>query len=130
AMRRVAEVVAPLGLSRSRSDRLGTAVAEATMNAMEHGNGYDATLAVHVSVALEGHKIRVRITDQGGARDISAAPEPDLAAKLAGEQTPRGWGLFLIRQMVDAMDVVGDERHHTMQLTMLVEGGDDARDRV
>ena len=130
AMRRVLEAVAPLGLEQARVDRLGTAVAEAAMNAMEHGNGYDPSLPVHVSVALEGPQLRVRITDQGGARGIPDAPEPDLVAKLAGEQTPRGWGLFLIRKMVDSMDVSGDERHHTVQLTMSLEGGPDADDRL
>jgi hypothetical protein len=39
-MERVAEVVEKLGLSEQRLERLKTAVAEATMNAMEHGNRY------------------------------------------------------------------------------------------
>ena len=38
AMERVAEVVKELGLSEQRLERLKTAVAEATMNAIEHGN--------------------------------------------------------------------------------------------
>jgi serine phosphatase RsbU (regulator of sigma subunit)/anti-sigma regulatory factor (Ser/Thr protein kinase) len=126
ATRRVAEATAFLGLPQAQRDRLGTAVAEATMNAMEHGNAYDAALPVHVRVSLEGVRLRVRITDQGGARAMPDVPEPDLDAKLAGEQTPRGWGLFLIRKMVDAMEVSGDERHHTVELTMRVEGAPDA----
>ena len=126
AMRRVEEAVAPLGLPQQRLERLKTAVAEATMNAMEHGNGYDAELPVHVTVTAGSRELTVRITDQGGARPIPDAPEPDLDAKLAGEQTPRGWGLFLIRSMVDAMDVSGDERHHTMALTLNLEGDADA----
>ena len=43
-MRRVAEAVAPYGLAPSRLERLRTATAEATMNAMEHGNRYDPAL--------------------------------------------------------------------------------------
>ena len=38
AMERVAAVVKEIGLSEQRLERLKTAVAEATMNAMEHGN--------------------------------------------------------------------------------------------
>jgi serine phosphatase RsbU (regulator of sigma subunit) len=38
AARQVLEAVAPLGLSERRLKRLETAVAESTMNAMEHGN--------------------------------------------------------------------------------------------
>ena len=43
----------------------------------------------------------MRVTDQGGEKPIPDAVTPDIEAKLAGEQTPRGWGLFLIEQMVD-----------------------------
>ena len=48
-------------------EKLKTAVAEATMNAMEHGNGYDAEMPVHLSVAAGREAVTVRITDQGGA---------------------------------------------------------------
>ncbi len=44
--------------------------------------------------------------------------EPDLGLKLDGEQRARGWGLFLIRNMVDAMQVRTDGPRHTIQLTM------------
>ena len=66
------------------------------MNAMEHGNGFDADLAVDIVVARSDSAVRVRITDQGGGREIPAAETPDLEAKLDGPQSPRGWGLFLI----------------------------------
>ena len=66
AMARIADAVAPLGLPADRLERLKTAVAEATMNAMEHGNGYDAELPVHLSVTSGSRELTVRITDQGG----------------------------------------------------------------
>jgi anti-sigma regulatory factor (Ser/Thr protein kinase) len=93
------------------------------MNAMEHGNGFDPEQPVHVRAVADAGAIRVRITDQGGARSIGDAPEPDLEAKLAGDQTPRGWGLFLIRNMVDEMHVSGDEHHHTVELVLRTDGG-------
>ena len=37
-------------------------------------------------------------------------------------QTPRGWGLFLIRSMVDEMHVSSDEGHHTVELDHAPEG--------
>ena len=50
------------------------------------------------------------------------AETPDLAAKLSGEQKPRGWGLFLIQNMVDEMNVESDESHHTIELVMHLRG--------
>ena len=52
----------------------------------------------------------------------------DLEAKLAGLQKPRGWGLFLIKNMVDDVRVTSDERHHTVELVMQLGGGNDGRD--
>jgi len=47
---------------------------------------------------------------------------PDLEAKLAGLQSPRGWGLFLIKNMVDDMNIEADEVHHTIELIFNLEG--------
>ncbi len=48
AAQRVLEAVAGLGWSETRLKRLETAVAEATMNAMEHGNGYNPELPAEI----------------------------------------------------------------------------------
>ena len=50
AIERVEEAVADLGLESPRLERLKTAVAEATMNAMEHGNEYRADRPVSIRV--------------------------------------------------------------------------------
>ena len=121
ALARVAGTVQGLGLSEARLERLKTAVAEATMNAIEHGNKNHAEIPVDVEVIQAGDEITVAISDQGGvpSQDPAAdAEEPDLVKKLAGAQSPRGWGLFLIRNMVDAMEVTIDGQRHTVWLTM------------
>jgi serine phosphatase RsbU (regulator of sigma subunit)/anti-sigma regulatory factor (Ser/Thr protein kinase) len=131
ALERVAATVAPLGLAPARLRRLETAVAEATMNAMEHGNSYRADRPVTVRVYAEAGRIRVEVADLGGARPAPGQAEvPDLEAKLAGLQRPRGWGLFLIKNMVDEARETGDGEHHTVELVMHLEpepkeGGDD-----
>jgi anti-sigma regulatory factor (Ser/Thr protein kinase) len=123
ALARVAEAVAGSGLSPARLERLKTAVAEAAMNAIEHGNRNRRDLPVGVEVTDDGGDITVAITDHGGAPPHAGpAAEPDLDAKLAGLQDPRGWGLFLIRHMVDAMDVTTEGTRHTVRLVMRAAG--------
>jgi len=123
ALARVAGTVKDLGLSDARLERLKTAVAEATMNAIEHGNGNRPEIPVEVEVTQDGDEIVVAITDQGGRLPDTDEPEaPDLVRKLDGDQSPRGWGLFLIRNMVDAMDVTTDGQRHTIWLTMRTGG--------
>ena len=117
AMEWVAGVVGDL-LPAARLEKLKTAVAEATMNAMEHGNQYDPDKPARLKLFVDETAIRVAITDQGGGQPSPAAAAPDLAAKLAGEQSPRGWGLFLIKAMVDEMHVHQDNQHHTIELVM------------
>ena len=121
AISRVAEIASSAGISDARLERLKTAVAEATMNAIEHGNKNHAEIPVDVEVIQAGDAITVAISDQGGAPppgSASDAEKPDLVKKLAGAQSPRGWGLFLIRNMVDAMEVTTDGQRHTVWLTM------------
>src|SRR5690606_1673548 len=80
-MRRVIEAVAFLALPRPQVERLKTAVAETAMNAIEHGNKYQASLPVDVEVLLSEHQVIVRISDQGGGTPIPAPQVPDLKAK-------------------------------------------------
>jgi serine/threonine-protein kinase RsbW len=130
ALARVAGTVKGLGLSEARLEKLKTAVAEATMNAIEHGNQNRAEIPVEVEVTQDGDDIIVAISDQGGeasAGDKAPAEpaepeEPDLVKKLEGGQSPRGWGLFLIRNMVDAVKVTTNGQRHTIWLTMRTGG--------
>ena len=118
AMERIAQIAATASLSPDRLERLQTAVAEATMNAMEHGNKYQADVPVRIEVLRSAEALAVRITDQGGGQFVHEAEVPDLDAKLAGLQSPRGWGLFLIQNMVDEMHVTSDDQHHTVELVV------------
>ncbi len=119
AMERVAEVVLPLHLPDERLADLKMAVAEAVMNAMEHGNAYQPDKVVAIQVLASQTSIVVRICDQGEGHPIpETIATPDLDAKLAGLQTPYGWGLFLIKSLVDELHVTNDEHSHMVELIM------------
>jgi anti-sigma regulatory factor (Ser/Thr protein kinase) len=122
AMQTVAEAIRDLDIRGENLERLKTAVAEATMNAMEHGNHYRAELPVLIEVSASDTQLSVKITDEGSGPPAFHAETPDLEAKLEGMQSPRGWGLFLIKNMVDDMEVTGDEHHHTVELLLNLDG--------
>jgi serine phosphatase RsbU (regulator of sigma subunit)/anti-sigma regulatory factor (Ser/Thr protein kinase) len=122
AMDRVAAAVEGLGLAPARLERLKTAVSEAAMNAIEYGSQGRADVPVEIEVETTVESIVVRITDRALSGTIpDDAEAPDIERKLAGEQKPRGWGLFLIRNMVDSMDVTSDGTTQTVTLTMARE---------
>jgi anti-sigma regulatory factor (Ser/Thr protein kinase) len=115
--------VEPLRLPPARRDALATAVAEATMNAMEHGNDNRRELPVRITVAATDRDVRVTVTDRAvKGPDPGTAEEPDLAAKLAGKQSPRGWGLFLMRNLVDEVRAADHEGGHTVELVLHRDG--------
>jgi anti-sigma regulatory factor (Ser/Thr protein kinase) len=116
AMQRVADSIRELNFPEDRLERLKTAVAETTMNALGHGNKYREDLTVKIIVRATPSTLSVQITDHGGGQQIPEPEMPDLEAKLAGLQSARGWGLFLIKQMVDEMHVTTDETHHSVEL--------------
>src|SRR3712207_321977 len=90
AMETVAEAGRDLDIRGENLERLKTAVAEATMNAMEHGNHYRAELPVLIEVSASEAEISVKITDEGSGPPDFRSETPDLEAKLKGRQTPRG----------------------------------------
>jgi serine phosphatase RsbU (regulator of sigma subunit)/anti-sigma regulatory factor (Ser/Thr protein kinase) len=119
AMDRVAAAVADLGLPPDRLERLKTAVSETAMNAIEYGSQGRTDVPFDVDVEVTATDVVVRVIDRALSGTIPTNSEvPDIDRKLAGEQKPRGWGLFLIEHMVDAMDVSTDEAAGTQTVTL------------
>ena len=84
AMEEVAGAVTELRLPERTLERLKTAVAEATMNSMEHGNHYRAELPVLIEVSASEADLSVKITDEGSGPPAFDSELPDLEAKLEG----------------------------------------------
>jgi serine phosphatase RsbU (regulator of sigma subunit)/anti-sigma regulatory factor (Ser/Thr protein kinase) len=126
AIRKVVEAIGELELPASHLERLKTAVGEATMNAIEHGNQYRSELRVSIHVRASEYAVMIQVSDEGSGSPAAQPPKPDLEAKIAGRQSPRGWGLFLIENMVDQIHVVQDQGRHTVELVLLRNGGSDA----
>jgi serine phosphatase RsbU (regulator of sigma subunit)/anti-sigma regulatory factor (Ser/Thr protein kinase) len=127
AIERVAQAISDLGLDSARVERLKTAVGEATMNAMEHGNEYRQDRPVGIRILHSPDRLSIHVTDLGGPAELPSPEQPDLQAKLEGRQTPRGWGLLLIEKMVDETSVTSEGDKRTIELTLHLEedGHDD-----
>jgi serine/threonine-protein kinase RsbW len=96
-------------LTPDRIEDLKTVVAEVCMNAIEHGNNFDQAFSVTVVMTITPEKLDVRVTDAG----CQPVPDP-LPAPGGGEM--RGWGMFLIKNLVDEMEI-----------TRLPDGGNQVR---
>jgi serine/threonine-protein kinase RsbW len=107
AMTTAASVAKLMGFREDRIEDLKTAVAEACINAIEHGNRLNDKLSVGVVMSAGVDALEVKVIDDGkGMRKQPAAP--DIDRKMHGEEDPRGMGMFLIQALVDEAEwVVG-----------------------
>src|SRR5262249_14891086 len=107
AMDAAATVARRMGFPAERIEDIKTAVSEATVNAIEHGNAGDASQEVLVVLAPLAHALEIEVHDRAampfGPR-VQAPGRPDLAAMVEGQATARGWGVFLIRSLVDQVE--------------------------
>lgn len=87
------------------------------MNAIEHGNRGRADLPVEVTVRRTPDAVTVDVVDFGRGRQ-GDVETPDLGLKLAGQQSARGWGLFLVERLVDRVTESTDGDRHLVRLVM------------
>jgi len=91
------------GLVQERIEDLKTAVAEACLNAMEHGNRDHPDSRVVVTMYLGDKDFKVSVMDEGDG--MSYIPQHiDIKRKVEGLEPPNGLGLYLIQQLVDQVE--------------------------
>ncbi|NLI81491.1 MAG: ATP-binding protein [Deltaproteobacteria bacterium] len=92
-----------LGFDPERIEDLRTAVSEASLNAMEHGNRWDSNRRVVVTINYDEESLTVFVVDEG--RGMAQLPdERQVREKIAQLQPTRGLGIFLIRRLVDHVE--------------------------
>ena len=107
AMSTAASVAKLMGFRDERIDDLKTAIAEACINAIEHGNRLNEKLSVGVVLSAGSDQLEIKVMDDG--KGMKQQPtKPDIDKKMHGEEDPRGMGMFLIQALVDEAEwVVG-----------------------
>jgi serine/threonine-protein kinase RsbW len=100
AMSTAAGMAALMGFSKDRIEDLKTAVAEACINAIEHGNQLNDSLRVGVVLSSNDDELEVKVIDNGLGIDTKPS-SPNIDRKVAGEEDARGMGMFLIQALVD-----------------------------
>jgi serine/threonine-protein kinase RsbW len=105
AMSTAAAVAKLMGFREDRVEDLKTAVAEACINAIEHGNRMNEKLSVGVVLSAQPDALVVKVIDDG--KGMRTQPhKPDIDKKIHGEEDPRGMGMFLIQALVDEAEWV------------------------
>ncbi len=110
-IRKLAGAVAQqMGFEPGRVEDLQAAVAEACANAIEHGNQLDADAPVRILLIIDADQLSIEIQDEGrGGPPPDYIPEPDITRKIAGQETLRNMGIFLIHRLVDEAGFIESE---------------------
>jgi serine/threonine-protein kinase RsbW len=100
AMNTAAAVARLMGFSDERVEDLKTAVAEACINSIEHGNRLNEALKVIIVLSMTSDSLEIRVRDHGQGAE-GGVRTPDIDRKMLGQESPRGLGMFLIQSLVD-----------------------------
>jgi membrane-associated protein len=86
---------------------LQTAVSEAYLNAVEHGNRGRRRLRIQIIFTITAEHLEIEVVDQGlGQYRESEEPPATIEDRVGGQAPARGLGLLLIRQLVDEAEFV------------------------
>jgi serine/threonine-protein kinase RsbW len=99
AIEKAVTIAKDMGFSMDRIEDLKTAIAEACINAMEHGNKFDQNTKVGITMAADDNSLQVVVHDNGNGVDPDKIPK-----KLVGDNgfpQRRGYGVFLISNLVN-----------------------------
>jgi len=103
AMDSVAAVAKLLKFTDSKIEDLKTAVSEACINSIEHGNKFNKDTVVLVTLKIDQKSLKVSVADQG--EGITKQPkEPNIDNQVNNSEDSRGWGIFLIKNLVDEVE--------------------------
>ena len=100
AMEEVTKVAQRMGFKKERIEDLKTVIAEACINAMEHGNKLDQNAMVGVVLAANDNSLSILVRDQGNGIDPDKIPK----SVLNEEGFPSvdcGLGMFLISELAN-----------------------------
>ena len=91
------------GCPPERIEDLKTVVAEAALNAMEHGNKGRPEARVVVHMNYKDNAINVSVLDEGnGINELP--PTPNIERIIKELDPPIGFGVFLIDQLADKVE--------------------------
>jgi serine/threonine-protein kinase RsbW len=99
AMECAASMAKKMGFTEDRIEDLKTAVAEACLNAMEHGNKMDTSTKVGITLTVEESRLQVTVKDEG--KGVGEIVSPSIESKIEGKDKTRGWGIYLIKSLMN-----------------------------
>jgi anti-sigma regulatory factor (Ser/Thr protein kinase) len=97
------------------------ALEEVFLNVVLHGAPFGPLPRIEVTLALLGHGLTMTVEDTGPHFDPTALPSPDVTASAASRPVG-GLGVFLVRQMMDAVSYERVGECNRLRMTKYLPG--------
>ena len=115
AATKTAEAMAEyLSFDEDQTDEIKLALIVATLNAFEHSKSKDRF--VEIKFEANNDELTIKIHDSGGGFDTEEVEIPDINKKIKSDYK-RGWGMQLMEQLMDSVEVIRDENGCTIVMT-------------
>ena len=109
-----AEIVAThMELSEEKSAEISMALIEACINAFEHS---ESNKQIEIHFRIKGDELEIQVTDKGKGFDQSKVKIPKIEEKI-GSDHKRGWGLQLIKELMDTVEFESSSEGTTVTMT-------------
>ena len=111
-----------VGFSSPRIEDLKTSVAEACINAVQHGNKGKPDARVLVAISFQANTLRVSVFDEGDG--FKAEPrDPVIERIVENLDPPVGFGVFLMKRLMDKVEFNRTSNHrHEVRMMMKLTG--------
>ena len=109
-----AEVVSKhMNLSEEKAGEISMAIIEACINACEHSNSKEE---IFIHFIISDDNLTVKVIDQGVGFDATQVAIPDIDNKLSSTERKRGWGIMLIKELMDYVHFTSDASGTTLTM--------------
>lgn len=104
-------------INKSRIEEILTAISEACLNAMEHGNKFEMHRLVEVAMEMHENGCIFRVYDEGTGFDDPYANTYHVANFVNID--PRGWGLHLMNTFANQLRVGNEGERFYIEMVFL-----------
>ena len=97
-----------------KSAEISMALIEACINAFEHSETKED---IYIHFIISDENLTIKVIDRGVGFDASSIELPNIDQKLKPDERKRGWGLMLIKELMDKVDYESDNTGTTLTMT-------------
>ena len=103
-----------MNLSDDQAGEISMALIEACINAFEHS---ESKSEIYIHFMISDDQLTIKVIDKGKGFDSSKIKIPEIENKINSNERKRGWGIMLIKELMDSVDFESD--HTGTTLTMV-----------